>query len=119
MIDAEPAIRQLLKLDFEPKVNATIRKSFPHAINVSLKTQLLPMVETMKDDILQTYDQARENLEQTLEKDAREKIAYNQQLMTEIKQDILAYNEAISGINKCLEGMKVAENKLPLINLLD
>jgi len=119
MIEAEPAIRQLLKLDFEPKVNATIRKSFPHAINVTLKTQLLPMVETMKDDILQNHDRARENLQQTLEKDAREKIAYNQQLMAEIKKDIVAYNDAISGINNCLEGMKVAENKIPLINLLD
>lgn len=39
--------------------------------------------------------------------------------MTEIQQDILVYNEAISGINNCLEAMKVFENKLPLINLLD
>jgi hypothetical protein len=29
MVDAQPAIRQLLRLDFEPKVSQTIRKKFP------------------------------------------------------------------------------------------
>ncbi len=28
MVEAESAIRQLLKLDFEPKVSQTIRKTF-------------------------------------------------------------------------------------------
>lgn len=77
------------------------------------------MVENMKDDILQTYDQARENLQQTLEKDAMEKIAYNQQLMAKIIAEINTYNEAISGINQCLEAMEVYEHKLPLINVYE
>lgn len=119
MVEAEPAIRQLLKLDFEPKVNTTIRQVFRQTINQNIKTNLLPLAKQLADNILQQYDIARDNLQQTLEQEAKEKIAYNQQLMTEIKQDILVYNEAISGINNCLEAMKVFENKLPLINLLD
>ena len=45
IVDAEPAIRQLLKLDFEPKVSYSIRQSFRQTINQSIKIQLLPMVE--------------------------------------------------------------------------
>ncbi|MEQ9001075.1 MAG: dynamin family protein [Coleofasciculus sp. B1-GNL1-01] len=41
MIAAEPAIRQLLKLDFEPKVEATIRRNFRQTMNQTLKTLLL------------------------------------------------------------------------------
>ena len=33
MVEAEPAIRQLLKLDFEPKVSTTIRQNFRQTIN--------------------------------------------------------------------------------------
>ncbi len=45
MVEAEPAIRQLLKLDFEPKVSATIRRSFRQTINQIIKSQLLPTAE--------------------------------------------------------------------------
>jgi hypothetical protein len=45
MVEAEPAIRQLLKLDFEPKVSTTIRRNFRQTINQTLKTQLLPLAE--------------------------------------------------------------------------
>lgn len=39
IIEAEPAIRELLKLDFEPKVSHSIRKSFHQTINRTIKTQ--------------------------------------------------------------------------------
>ncbi|MBL1210894.1 dynamin-like GTPase family protein [Geminocystis sp. GBBB08] len=117
MIDAEPAIRQLLKLDFEPKVNRTIREVFLQTINQTIKTNLLPLAEKMKENILEKHDLARENLQQTLEEEAREKIAYNQQLMTEIKEDAQSYNKAVSNINNCLEAMEVYERKLPLITI--
>jgi hypothetical protein len=59
-------IRQLLKLDFEPKVSTTIRRNFRQTINQTLKTHLLPMAEKQADKILQYYPQARAYLEQTL-----------------------------------------------------
>ncbi len=117
MIEAEPAIRQLLKLDFEPKVNYTIRQVFRQSLNQTIKTNLLPLAEEMRDNILEQYDIARENLEKNLEQEVKEKLAYNQQLMAEINQDSLIYNEMISNINKCLEAMQVYEHSLPLINI--
>lgn len=112
MVEAEPAIRQLLKLDFEPKVSSTIRRTFRQTINQTLKTQLLPATEIQADEILQQYNQARAYLEQTLEKEAEEKISHNQRLLSEVEQKIEAYNCAVTGINSCLEGMGLYENKL-------
>ena len=66
MVEAEPAIRQLLKLDFEPKVSTTIRRNFRQTINQTIKTHLLPMAQQQTDKILQYYPQARSFLEQTL-----------------------------------------------------
>ncbi|EAZ90201.1 dynamin-like GTPase family protein [Crocosphaera chwakensis] len=116
MVEAEPAIRQLLKLDFEPKVSATIRKYFRQTINQTLKSQLLPMADQQADNILQQYDQARNYLGQTLEQEAQEKIARNMRLQGEIKEKIATYNTAISGINNCLQRMQVYEHQLPLIS---
>lgn len=119
MVEAEPAIRQLLKLDFEPKVYKTIRQVFRQTINQTLRINLLPMAEKMKVSILEKHDLARENLQQTLEEEAAEKIASNQQLISEIKEDAQIYNEAISNINNCLEAMQVYDHKLPLITVYE
>lgn len=55
-------------------------------------------------------------LGQTLEQEAQEKIARNVRLQEEIKEKIQAYNEAVSGINNCLQSMQVYEHQLSLIN---
>jgi replication fork clamp-binding protein CrfC len=115
MVQAEPAIRQLLKLDFEPKVSTTIRKNFRQTINITLKTQLLPMTERQSDDILQQYDKARAYLEQNLEQEAAEKIARNARQQEEIQRKIDQFNQSVSGINNCLQVMKLYEHQLPLI----
>ena len=115
MVEAEPAIRQLLKLDFEPKVSATIKRTFRQTINQTINTELLPMAEKQADEILQQYNQARAYLEQTLEKEAEEKIARNRRLLSEVEQKIAAYNEAVAGINSCLEAMQLYERQLPVI----
>ncbi|GET42168.1 dynamin-like GTPase family protein [Microseira wollei] len=121
MVEAEPAIRQLLKLDFEPKVSATIKRTFRQTINQTINTELLPMAENQADDILQQYNQARAYLEQTLEKEAEEKISRNRRLLSEVEQKIAVYNEAVAGINNCLEAMQLYERQLPVIgaNLAD
>ena len=84
MVEAEPAIRQLLKLDFEPKVSTTIRRNFRQTINQTIKTQLLPMAQQQAEKILQYYPQARTFLKQTLEQEAIAKIALNQKMQLEV-----------------------------------
>ncbi|MGK7931945.1 MAG: dynamin family protein [Microcystaceae cyanobacterium] len=116
MVEAEPAIHQLLKLDFEPKVSATVRQNFPQTIKETLKTQLLEMAECQAELILEQYQQARDHLEKNLEQEAQEKIARNQQLQADLQGKIEAYNLAVSGINSCLESMQVYERLLPEIS---
>lgn len=113
IVTAEPAIRQLLKLDVEPKVFNTVRKTFRQKINQAIKTHLLPMAEKQADEILQQYDLARSYLQQTLEKEAEEKIARNSRLQGTVKGKIDVYNSAISAINECLKAMQLYQ--LPLI----
>jgi hypothetical protein len=113
IVTAEPAIRQLLKLDVEPKVFNTVRKTFRQKINQAIKTHLLPMAEKQADEILQQYDVARSYLQQTLEKEAEEKIARNSRLQGTVKGKIDVYNSAISAINECLKAMQLYQ--LPLI----
>jgi len=115
MVEAEPAIRQLLKLDFEPKVSATIRRTFRQTINQTIKTQLLPATEQQADEILQQYNHARTYLEQTLETEAEEKIKRNQRSQAEIVGRIESYNQAVAGINNCLQAMQLYEHLLPII----
>ncbi|MCF2149230.1 dynamin-like GTPase family protein [Desmonostoc muscorum LEGE 12446] len=115
IVEAEPAIRQLLKLDFEPKVSQTIRKSFRQTINQILKTQLLPMAEQQADDILQQYPQARAYLEKTLEQEAETKIAANRRLLNVLEENIETYNSAASSINLCLQAMQLSDHFLPVI----
>ncbi|MBD2681233.1 MULTISPECIES: dynamin-like GTPase family protein [Nostoc] len=115
IVEAEPAIRQLLKLDFEPKVSQTIRKSFRQTINQILKTQLIPMAEQQADNILQQYPQARAYLEKTLEQEAEAKIATNQRLLNVLQANIEEYNSAASSINLCLQAMQLSNHFLPVI----
>ncbi|MEH2057611.1 MAG: dynamin-like GTPase family protein [Nostoc sp.] len=115
VVEAEPAIRQLLKLDFEPKVSQTIRKSFRQTINQTLKTQLLPMADQQADEILQQYPHARAYLEKTLEQEAEEKIANNHRLLNVVEENIAAYNSAASNINSCLQAMQLYDHLLPII----
>lgn len=119
MVDAQPAIRQLLRLDFEPKVSQTIRKTFRQTVNKTLKDHLLPMAQKQADDILQKYSQARDYVEQTLAQEAEEKIARNQRLQAENDEKIEKYDRAVSGINSCLQAMKLHESLLPAIGQND
>lgn len=115
IVEAEPAIRQLLKLDFEPKVSKVIRKYFRQTMNDTIKTQLLPAAEQQADEILQQYNHARAYLEQTLEKEAEDKIASNHRLQSVVEQKIESYNRAVAGINSCLQAMQLYEHLLPAL----
>lgn len=116
MVEAEPAIRQLLKLDFEPKVSQTVCKSFRQTINTILKKQILAMAQEQEDNILQQYSQARAYLEKTLQQEAEDKIISNQRLLNVVKEKIDAYNTAVSHINNCLQSMQLYDHLLPVIS---
>ena len=117
MVKAEPAIRQLLKLDFEPKVSTTIRRNFRQTINNNIKTHLLPIAQKQADKILQYYPQARAVLEQTLEQEAISKIALNQKAKQELQEQIKLYNQSVNDINSCLQFLNLTQPKLPVIEL--
>ncbi|MDX2272217.1 MAG: dynamin-like GTPase family protein [Cyanobacteriota bacterium] len=117
--EAEPAIRQLLKLDFEPKINQTVRSNFRQQTNNTLKNQLLPLSKQQAEDLLEKYAQARVYLEQTLAKEAEEKIQKNQRLRTELEENISLYNQAVLGINQCLQSMQLDRQQLPIIAMTD
>jgi len=116
IVNAEPAIRQLLQLDFQPKVEATIQRNFRQAMNQMLKTQVLPFAESYSLNILQQYDQARAHLQRTLEEEAKLKIAQNEQDLGAVEEKIKVYNEAIAGINDCLESFNLYDKRLPLVS---
>ena len=119
MIEAEPAIRQLLKLDFELKVKDTIIRTFRQSINQTLSTHLLTSVEKQSNAILQQYDNARDYLAQTLEKEAQVKLDKNRSLQVAVEKNIAIYNEAVSGINQCLEALDLSRKNLPIISESD
>jgi replication fork clamp-binding protein CrfC len=119
MIEAEPAIRQLLKIDFEEKVRETVMRSFRQVINQSLNNQLLPAATQQAEQILSQYDHARAYLAKTLEKEAEEKIRQNQRHLAEVEQKIGVFNEAVEGINGCLEAMQLDRHRLPTLNQSD
>jgi hypothetical protein len=116
MIEAEPAIRQLLKIDFEEKVRDTVMRSFRQVINQSLNNQLLPGATHQAEQILAQYDRARAYIAKALEKEAEEKIRQNQRQLAEVEQRIDTFNEAILGINSCLESMQLDRHRLPTLD---
>jgi len=119
MIDAEPAIRQLLRLDFEQKVKETVLRTFRQTINQTINTYLLEMARQQADLILQQYDQARSYLGKVLDKEASERIRSNIQQRAEVEQQIAIFNQAIEGINACLEMVHLDRKQLPTITESD
>ncbi|MGF1576788.1 MAG: dynamin family protein [Cyanophyceae cyanobacterium] len=114
--DAEPGIRQLLKLDFEPKIGQTVRSHFRQETNNTLKTQLLPIGKQVSDEILQKYPQAKHFMEQTLKKEAAEKIELNQHHLNALRVNVGNYNQAVNAINLCLQALRLDRETLPLID---
>jgi hypothetical protein len=51
-----------------------------------------------------------------LEKEAEEKIRQNQRQLAEVEQRIGVFNQAVEGINSCLEAMQLDRHRLPTLN---
>lgn len=119
MIEAETAIRQLLKLDFEQKVKETVLRTFRQTINQTLNNHLLNAAQAQADAILHEYDHARAYLAQTLDKEASEKVLENQRLKAELEGKIEDFNGAIANINACLAAHQLDRKKLSPISKED
>lgn len=119
MVEAEPAIRQLLKIDFEKKVKRTVLRHFRTVINLTLNDNLQVGAKHQSGAIFSQYEMARANLAKTLEQEAEEKLEDNHKLQEQIKQKIDAYNDSVIAINDCLVAMGLGRGKLPDIKDTD
>lgn len=115
MVKAEASIRQLLEIDFQAKFEQTIEVNFGLKIIQMLNEDLLSMAENKRQLILQQSARARANKRQTIEKQAQAKIDDRNQKLGEVERKIADYNQAVTGINSCLEAMKLDDYKLPTI----
>lgn len=117
MVEAEPAIRQLLKLDFEQKVKETVMRSFRQTLNQTLNAHLIRWTNEQVDWILQQYDQARIQLIKTLDAEAQIKLHQSNQQRREVAEQINAYNQAIAAINRALLDHQITEHQLPSLEI--
>jgi predicted GTPase len=119
MVKAEPAIRQLLKIDFDPKIGETILHTFRPKVNKTLIHHLLEPATSLADHILKQHDQACEHLAKVLDKEAEKQLHLNETLKVDLQEKIAIYNEAVSTVNQCLEAMNLDRQMLPLIQASD
>lgn len=119
MVEAEAAIRQVLKIDFEEKVRETVLRTFRQTINQTLNTHLHTGANEQVELILQQYDQARIHLAKILEKDAAEKVRQQQRVQAQLKEKIDAFNEAIAGLNAYIDHMNIDRNPFTAIALIE
>ena len=68
---------------------------------------------------MQYYPQAKKVLEQTLEQKAITKIALNQKLVSEVKQEIEQYNQSVNELNSCLRSLDLSNYDLPVIEVIE
>jgi replication fork clamp-binding protein CrfC len=115
MVEAEPAIRQLLKLDFEPKVQRTVQSTFRQAVSQTLKSQLVPLAANYSEFILGEYKTARLHLESTIEKEAQVQLAMLSSDRDALRVSITTYNDAVRVIDECLQSVGCDRFQLPLV----
>jgi uncharacterized protein YfeS len=115
MVEAEESIRQLLEIDFQAKFKQTIEVNFGSKIIKMLNKYLLSMAENKRQLIWQQSARARANKRQAIEKEAQAKIDERNRKLREVELKIADYNQAVAGINSCLEAMKLDDYKLPTI----
>ncbi|MEG4408013.1 dynamin family protein [Microcoleus sp. MON2_D5] len=115
MVEAEAPIRQLLEIDFQAKFKQTIEVDLGSKIIKMLNKYLLSMAENKRQLIGQQSARARANKRQAIEKEAQAKIDERDQKLREVELKISDYNQAVAGINSCLEAMKLDDYKLPTI----
>ncbi len=103
MLTAEPAVRQLLEIDFRKKVHHTIMHRFRTTINETINSHLLPGADHLVGVIIAQYEPARINLERKIEQDAKRRIQEIQQQKKAVEANIGTYNQAVDSVNQDLQ----------------
>ena len=103
MLTAEPAVRQLLEIDFKQKVHHTIMHRFRTTINETINSHLLPGADHLVGVIMALFHPAHGLLEHNIEKDAQRKLEEIQQQKDAVDANIGSYNQAVDSINQDLQ----------------
>ena len=98
MVESEPAIRQLLKLDFEQKVKVTVLRTFRQTINQTLNSVLLERSKLLATSMSDRYDEARSFLSDVLRQEAEEQVAARDRLLAEVMEKMESFDDAIEVI---------------------
>jgi replication fork clamp-binding protein CrfC len=106
MVESEPAIRQLLKMDFEQKVKVTVLRTFRQTINQTLNSVLLERSQLLSASIADRYDEARSFLSDVLRREAEEQVAARDRLLAEVMEKIEGFDGAIDQI-KAIAGENI------------
>ncbi len=104
MVESEPAIRQLLKLDFEQKVKVTVLRTFRQTINQTLNSVLLERSKSLSSSIADRYDESRSFLSDVLRQEAEEQVAARDRLLAEVMEKIERFDNAIDVVNGIVGG---------------
>ena len=97
-VESEPAIRQLLKLDFEQKVKVTVLRTFRQTINQTLNSVLLERSKLLATSMSDRYDEARSFLSDVLRQEAEEQVAARDRLLAEVMEKMESFDDAIEVI---------------------
>ncbi|MEA5523121.1 dynamin family protein [Limnoraphis robusta] len=103
MLTAEPAVRQLLEIDFRKKVHHTIMHRFRTTIDETINHHLLLGVDEQVKAIIAQFHHAHALLEHNIEKDAERQIKAIQQQKKAVEANIGTYNQAVDSVNQDLQ----------------
>ena len=117
MIEAEANIRQLLKIDFDQKVQATVMTTFRQTVNQTLINHLLPTARELANGILSQQKQACTHLTQILATEAEDKLKENKKCQEHIRHKIDTYNQAVKEIKTALGVMPFGEQSQKLAEI--
>ncbi|MGB3193652.1 MAG: dynamin family protein [Limnoraphis sp.] len=115
MLTAEPAVRQLLEIDFKQKVHHTIMYRFRTTINATINDHLLPGADHLVGVIIAHFKAAHVRLEHNIEKDAERKLEQIKKEKYKVDANIGTYNQAVDSINQDLQVNHCTGFKLPNI----
>ncbi|MEA5497101.1 dynamin family protein [Limnoraphis robusta] len=115
MLTAEPAVRQLLEIDFRKKVHHTIMHRFRTTINDTINSHLLPGADQQVGVIIAQFHHAHALLEHNIEKDAHAKLIKIKKEKDAVEANIGTYNQAVDSINQDLQVNGCTGFQLPKI----
>ena len=115
-VDKLPNCRSIILFPSLQAAATILATSKPCVVLATARKNIISMQGSI--DILgnKACDLARAYLATALEKEVEEKIRQNQRQLAEVEQSIGIFNQAVEGINSCLEAMQLDRHRLPTLN---